>query len=247
MGKIAAVTRKFDMKLFSQDSKLRKRIERLKKRVGVLERKLSKVRKMEDVMETAAERTSRIGTVVDVGAAKGWFSGLAQDTFPGSQLLLFEPQMFHKEKLEQFCKKRENATWVAAAAGAERGKIFFDETDPFGGQASYTEYESNNIEVPVTTIDLEVAERGLKGPFLIKLDTHGFEVPILEGAAETLKETEMLIIECYNWRMGDECLLFDEMCSYMRERGFRCVDASSPHMLKGSTDKIWIDLVFAPA
>lgn len=232
--------------IFSRDSKLRPRIKRLKKRIKGLERKLSKMRRMENIMETAAKRTSKIGSVIDVGAAKGWFSGLAQDTFPGSHLLLFEPQQFHKEKLEEFCRKRENAAWVAAAAGAERGTIYFDETDPFGGQASYTEYDQNNIEVPVTTIDLEVAERGLKGPFLIKLDTHGFEVPILEGAVETLKDTEMLIIECYNWKMSPEGLLFDEMCAYMRERGFRCVDAGSPHMLKGSTDKIWIDLVFSP-
>jgi hypothetical protein len=34
----------------------------------------------------------------------------------------------------------------------------------------------------------------LKGPFLIKLDTHGFEVPILRGAPATLLQTEGLIV-----------------------------------------------------
>lgn len=42
--------------------------------------------------------------------------------------------------------------------------------------------------VPATTIDLEVAERGLQAPFVIKLDTHGFELPILNGARGTLRK-----------------------------------------------------------
>lgn len=231
---------------FSRNKKSEARIKRLKKRIAGLERKIAKVRRMENIMETAALRNPGVKTVIDVGAAKGWFSGLAQDTYPGANLLLFEPQQFHREALDTFCAERENAAWIPAAAGRERGTIFFDATDPFGGQASYTEYAQNNIEVPVTTIDLEVIERKLPGPYLIKLDTHGFEVPILDGARETLKNTSVLIVECYNWLMAPECLLFDEMCGYMRERGFRCVDASSPHLLKGSDDKFWIDLVFAP-
>lgn len=231
--------------IFSQNKKYEERIKRLKDRNAALERKLGKSRRMENIMESAARRNPGVKTVIDVGAAKGWFSGLAQDTYAGANLLLIEPQTFHRDLLETFCKEREKAAWVAAAAGRERGTIFFDATDPFGGQASYTAYENNNIEVPVTTIDLEVAERNLPGPYLIKLDTHGFEVPILDGAVETLKETSVLIVECYNWRMAPECLLFDEMVGFLRERGFRCVDASSPHMLKGTDDRLWMDLVFA--
>jgi hypothetical protein len=40
----------------------------------------------------------------------------------------------------------------------------------------------------VTTVDIEVAQRALLGPYLIKLDAHGFEVPILIGAQEALKK-----------------------------------------------------------
>ena len=83
--------------IFSRDSKLRPRIARLKKRIKGLERKLAKVRRMENIIETAASRTPEIGTVIDVGAAKGWFSGLAQDTYPDSHLLLFEPQQFTRD------------------------------------------------------------------------------------------------------------------------------------------------------
>ena len=37
-----------------------------------------------------------------------------------------------------------------------------------------------------TTIDHEIGAYGLPDPYLIKLDTHGCEVPMLCGATETL-------------------------------------------------------------
>jgi FkbM family methyltransferase len=53
--------------------------------------------------------------------------------------------------------------------------------------ASETKLDQNCIEVPVVSIDSELERRKLDGPYLLKLDIHGFEVPILKGAIETLK------------------------------------------------------------
>ena len=60
----------------------------------------------------------------------------------------------------------------------------------------------------------------LPGPYLIKLDTHGYEVPILCGATETLRNTNLLVIETYNFRLIGNNLLFHEIIAYMRERRF---------------------------
>ena len=60
----------------------------------------------------------------------------------------------------------------------------------------------------------------LRPPFLIKLDTHGFEVPILKGAQETLQQTNLLVIETYNFQLQPTSLRFHEMCSYMEFGGF---------------------------
>jgi hypothetical protein len=64
----------------------------------------------------------------------------------------------------------------------------------------------------------------LKGPFLLKFDTHGFELPILQGAAETLKQTNAIIMECYGFRIAENSLLFPEMCVHMEKLGFRLGD-----------------------
>src|SRR5205085_8401882 len=75
-----------------------------------------------------------------------------------------------------------------------------------------------------TTIDLQVRQFSLKPPFLIKLDTHGYEWPILEGAKATLAKTEVLIIEMYNFTSGEPMLLFYELCQKLDGLGFRTFD-----------------------
>jgi hypothetical protein len=103
------------------------------------------------------------------------------------------------------------------------------------------------VRVPVTTIDAQVAQRQLKPPFLIKLDTHGFEVSILNGAQATLRQTNLLVIETYNFHLLPDSLRFHEMCSFMEARGFRPIDLVEP-MHRERDQALWqFDLVFIRA
>jgi hypothetical protein len=77
-------------------------------------------------------------------------------------------------------------------------------------------------------VDDEVAARRLPGPFLLKFDVHGFELPILRGAKDTLKNTSLLIMECYNFEIAPDCLLFHDMCKHLFDLGFRVADISEP-------------------
>jgi len=49
-------------------------------------------------------------------------------------------------------------------------------------------------------------------------------VPILEGARQTLKEANAVIIETYNFQIAKDSLRFWEMCSYMENLGFLPID-----------------------
>ena len=73
----------------------------------------------------------------------------------------------------------------------------------------------------MTTIDNIIEETKIEGPYLIKLDTHGYERSILKGSEFTLDKTNVLVIECYNHRISDEAFLFWELCEYLSKRGFR--------------------------
>jgi FkbM family methyltransferase len=169
---------------------------------------------------------------------------MAMDYFPGCNYLLIEAQPIHEKSLREFCQKHPNAQVAMAAAGDQSGTIYFDAADPLGGQASHHPYPSHNIEVPLTTVDHEVETRKLRGPFLLKTDTHGFEVPIIQGAANSLKETDVIVMECYNFKVAPECLLFFEMCEFLRSYGFRCIDMVDVS-LRLHDDALWqMDIVF---
>ena len=164
--------------------------------------------------------------------------------FPASKYLLIEAQPVHEPALREFCARHPNAQFALAAAGERVGRIFFDAADPFSGQASVHRTAAANVELPVTTVDHEVRARKLDGPYLLKFDTHGFELPILKGALDTLSKTDVIIMECYNFRIAPEGLTFDEMCRHLAGLGFRCIDLVDP-MYRPHDGAFWqMDLVF---
>ena len=184
-------------------------------------------------------------TIIDIGASDGRWTAMALRHFPDHDYLLVEAQPVHIPALETFRATRPRVQLALAAAGEKPGTINFDATDPFGGIASEHPFPSNNIIVPVTTLDHEVRARKLQGPFLIKFDTHGFEVPILNGTSETLEQTEVIVMECYNFRIAPPCLLFHEMCALLEKKGFRCIDLVDP-IRRPLDNCLWqMDLVFA--
>lgn len=206
--------------------------------------------KLEISMKAALSRRVQQGlpvnTVIDVGASTGIWSKITQEFIPNADYLLIEANNIHESKLIEFKKQNTKVDYVLAAAGDYIGEIYFDAKDPFGGLASHDVNIPNAITVPVTTIDIQVKERGLKPPYLIKLDTHGFEVPILKGAEETLKNTNLIIIEAYNFKLTQDSLRFWELCSYMKEKGFQPIDLCDP-MHRPKDEAFWqMDIFFIP-
>lgn len=165
----------------------------------------------------------RVSTVVDVGASNGCWTEMARRYWPEASYLLVEAQGGpHEAALRSLKERVPRLEYVIAAAGDRSGTIHFDASDPFGGIASERP-GPGRVAVPMTTIDAEVERRALAGPFAIKLDTHGFEVPILEGARRTLASASLLIIEVYNFTVAEGALRFPDMCRHLEGLGFRPV------------------------
>lgn len=162
-------------------------------------------------MDAALTRVSErfeVSTVIDVGASDGRWSVKARSRFPSAAYLLIEAQSAaHARALERYARHHRNTSVVLAAAGDRIGTISFDASDPFGGAAHGGQSQAS-IEVPMTTVDAEVERLGLAGPYLLKLDTHGFEREILMGARNTLAGADLLIIEAYNFELRPGVLRF---------------------------------------
>lgn len=164
-------------------------------------------------------------TIIDLGAAQGKWSVLAMNFWPNAEYLLFEPLAERNAELENLKTLYKNIHLVCAAAGKEKSSIDFSVTDDLDGSGVYENHKTATTrKIEVTSIDEEVQRIGLKPPYFIKFDTHGFEAPILEGAKNVLNETELIVMECYGFHISKNCLLMYEMCSYMEKLGFRLAD-----------------------
>ncbi|MDV3001973.1 MAG: hypothetical protein N5P05_003579 [Chroococcopsis gigantea SAG 12.99] len=65
-------------------------------------------------------------------------------------------------------------------------------------------------------------------------------------AKETLYQTEMIIVETYNFGIAPGSLRFYQICQYLETKGFRCVDMCDP-LFREKDKAFWqIDLFFIP-
>ena len=172
-------------------------------------------------------RNLAINTVIDVGASNGMWTKVSRQFLPDASYLLIDANPIHEQALKDYVVTLPDVQYRIVAGGAKDGSIYFDASDPFGGVASY-EKKEGYVELPVRSIDSLVNELDLKPPYLLKLDTHGFEVPIFDGAVKTLEETHLIVVEVYNFRIERDSLLFNEMCDHLAKRGFRMIDMCDP-------------------
>jgi FkbM family methyltransferase len=186
----------------------------------------------------------KINNVIDIGASNGIWSRNAFKFFPKASFVAIEPLKEREKALQNLKQTCQNFDYELCVAGEKNGGYttlnIADDLD--GSTVNGSGGEAR--KVPVKTIDAIVSERNLPGPFLLKFDTHGYEVPILKGAMDTLKKTTIIIIEVYNFPITANSLRFHQMCAHMVELGFRCYDIAGL-MLREHDKSFWqMDLLF---
>jgi FkbM family methyltransferase len=186
-------------------------------------------------------------SLIDVGASNGSWSRTFARHFPGRHHLLVDANKVHLPALEATCREMPNWQYRFTAVGEAKGTLYFDDSDPLGGHLSAIPYNQNYKSCPVSSIDDLVEETNLPAPFFLKLDTHGVEVPIITGASKTLKNTNILVIEAYNFTFGPPATPFWELCRILREIGFRPLDVFDI-LYREVDNAFWqFDLLFARA
>lgn len=206
---------------------------------------------MDDILARAAARGLSPATIIDIGASDGVWSLGARRHFPAARFLLFEPLDEQRPALEKLGRKF-GFEIVNAVAGATTGTAAMRVGDDLDGSSVVSSSDASSIggrsrTVPVESVDGAAARLSLHGPFLLKLDTHGYEKEVFGGASDVLKQTCLIVVESYNFKLHDNCLRFHELCSWLEERGFRCCDLADP-MRRPGDGVLWqMDLVFAPS
>lgn len=181
----------------------------------------------------------RFASVIDIGAASGIWSKNVMHHFPSlNNVLAIEPLEERKVFLASLASSNSKFKFASCIAGEiDYETKTLHVSDDLDGT---TVNGSGGLvrQVLVRSIDGLVSEHMIAGPFLIKFDTHGYEVPILKGASATLSNTEIIIMEVYNYSVSENSIRFHEMCTYLETLGFRCFDIVNP-MLRPYDNTLW--------
>jgi FkbM family methyltransferase len=165
-------------------------------------------------------------TVIDVGVAYGTKD--LYEKYPEAHHLLVEPLEEYKSVLEKITKKY-NAEYELAAAGAKEGVLEINVHPDLSGSSLLKEAEDSDVngvprKVQIITLDNLCRQKNISGPFLIKIDTQGAELEVLEGAKNILKETEVIILEVSFFQFYQNGPLLYDVVKWMKDHGFVAYD-----------------------
>ena len=166
-------------------------------------------------------RNIKFKTILDIGAWCGTWS-LAMQKY-AENIFCYEPNKTHFACLEKNLAPFSNISLYNCAIGNEEG--FVKLTEETATQNTRVIQEKGDTKI--CTID----SLNLDDVDLIKIDVEGFEMEVLKGAKETIKNVQYIMVELNNntKRYGSSNL---EIEKYLPKLGFRTLI------------KIWPDVVY---
>jgi FkbM family methyltransferase len=190
---------------------------------------LVRARKNPNIMDFIDNR--RIDLVLDVGANTGQFAQSLRHRGYAARIISFEPVKEAFRKLENAA--RGDDLWMTSnlALGASSGVMainvsknsqfssFNDLTETARNFDPNTEFKASE-PVVVKTLDEVAPPRDASSNILLKIDTQGYERPVLEGAKETLKNVKGVLLELPVINIYKDNWLLHEAFVYMNESGF---------------------------
>lgn len=185
-------------------------------------------------------------TIIDVGVAIGTFP--LYENFPDSTHLLIEPLCEFEHSIKEICEKY-NASYVIAAAGSNSGNIKINVLPDLSSSSIYKEKESKFInstsrEVTQIRIDDVCEDKGLKGPYLIKIDVQGAELDVLGGSTNIMKYTEVIILEVSLLKIYQEGPELYDVIDYMYKKDYVIYDIFGGQYRQFDGALIQLDVAF---
>ena len=174
-----------------------------------------------------------LGLFFDIGASNGRWSSRMSVDFPHATFHLFEPLVDHSPdylpQMQTTLRRHPDFRLHKVALGPKSKKTtMFLYTNPFNStalQLGYTPSDARQVEVEMLTIDDAVRQLDLPVPQVIKMDTQGCELSILQGASQTLPQVDVLLLECWLTRAyGPSTPLLLEVAQWLRRYDFHLWD-----------------------
>lgn len=143
-----------------------------------------------------------VGLVFDVGANDGSTAESALKEFPGAQVVSFEPHPTTFNALNARIAGNPRHRSVNVALGSEAGEaelFVYDESKvnsltPNAQYAKRYGKTGQSIRVAITTLDTFCMENGIDGVDVLKIDTEGFDLVVLEGCRALMERRAVKFI-----------------------------------------------------
>jgi FkbM family methyltransferase len=219
---------------------------------GVLRRFGYELRKKPEIGFTASylSRICNPRTVIDVGVANGTVA--LHNAFPKAKFVLIEPLREYEDSINRLCTKYDCDVHYKAVAESP-GTVEFNvdagnlEKSSFSSRATQND-KYNRLErrlVEVTTLDaLYLQNPDIQRPILLKIDTEGHELSVLEGATHLLPAVDFVIAESSIARRFENGYEFKDIVWFMDKSGFDVFSLLTVESLRGEDRQRFADVLF---
>lgn len=173
-------------------------------------------------MECALERLALFGVrpekIIDVGAAKGRWTMLCKKYYPHASYSLIEPLIEQIDSIDKSLLGPRDEI-INAVLGASSGTVSFNISEDLDGSGIYGSAD-NQRQIRMLPLSDVIQNKST----LIKLDTHGYEIPILEGIHDQWESVDAFVVEVYGFHVSPTARLFHEISAFLFEKGYRLFD-----------------------
>ena len=140
--------------------------------------------------------------ILDIGAHTGQFHGWSKRVWPDVGVFMIEANKLHESHLDRLAMMNGDKYLIAALGDKEREVTFYTRSDkPYTEGNSYYK-EANYWDIPQLVQESKVTLQRLDDIFegdavfdIIKLDTQGSELDILEGGKDLVNKAKVIILE----------------------------------------------------
>lgn len=148
----------------------------------------------EQAFDDALFSALRKGDVVwDVGANVGYYTKrFAETVGPDGHVVAFEPFPATAQRLRAYMQDTPNHSLHMLALGAEDGEVTMQAGgDDLGATSRIIASAGDGVAIRIATGDGLLGRNEVPAPTVLKIDTEGFELDVLQGMAELLERPQV--------------------------------------------------------
>lgn len=172
-----------------------------------------------------------INTILDIGANEGQFTKVITQILPGVQVYSFEPLKVAYEIFKSQFKGNNKIEIFNFALGDEdkQSSIYKNEFSASSSVIAMTELLKEAFpfsrsvteeKITIKRLDDFSYNLNLNKEILMKIDVQGFELNVLKGAENTLRDVKLIIVETSFFELYQKQPLFKDVYNYLIRNGF---------------------------